>query len=69
MRLLLAAAIFLASVPPASAGCFLFLCSLGMHVSHHHRHYARGHRRHVRVVTVYRVIITKPPPREKHIYW
>jgi hypothetical protein len=67
-RLLLAIALLAASAPPAEAGCFLFLCSRGMHVSRH-RHYVRQHHR-VRVVTTYRVIVREPPPKTfKHIYW
>jgi len=67
LRLLLVLALLAASVPPAEAGCFLFLCSRGLHVWHH-AHYERQHHR-VRVVTIYRVIVTKPAPARKHIYW
>jgi hypothetical protein len=68
IRLLLAVVLLAVSVPSASAGCFLFLCSRGLHVVSHHRYFAHRRRR-ARVITVYRVIVEKPAPRLKHIYW
>jgi hypothetical protein len=63
---------------PAPAACFLFLCSRHLRVHHyqiHPRHYREVRRRHAVVakrrptVTVYKIIVTEPPPVHRPIYW
>jgi hypothetical protein len=64
----LALILVLIAPSPAVAGCFLFICSPRMHVSHRYhvlRHYHRTPQR----VVIYKIIVVKPAPQRKIIYW